>query len=108
MNRTCVGQINGLTQFFFIFCLGPVFVKETDNCQYIFSWATRLACPPYKVGACAVTGDDGNNYDLSGLSRVNDNYVYTDTVKNKRYIINVCRSLISQTGKRHVFNLSMA
>ena len=28
---------------------GPTFIREEDNCVYIFDWATHWACMPFQV-----------------------------------------------------------
>lgn len=82
---------------------GPLFIEESFNCQYVFEWATRHACPPFKAGSCFVqNGDD--LYDLSSLKLLNDNYDYYDSNEQKRYVINVCRSLIHQKDATCPYN----
>lgn len=31
----------------------PVFLKETEDCTYMFEWHTPFACPPYKSIDCS-------------------------------------------------------
>ena len=78
-----------------------LFTEESFNCKYLFDWPTRYACPPIKVGECIVKDPAGSVYDLSSLALINDNYEVSDTAQKKRYVINVCRSLVHKKGKFH-------
>ncbi|KAL4233045.1 Cation-independent mannose-6-phosphate receptor [Mactra antiquata] len=73
---------------------GPTFIEESYNCHYVFEWATNMACPPHTASSCTVNDNAQNSYDLNVLSLLNDNYEVVDSMEKKRYIINVCRSLV--------------
>ncbi|XP_045197868.2 cation-independent mannose-6-phosphate receptor-like isoform X2 [Mercenaria mercenaria] len=76
---------------------GPQFVEKSEqNCHYLFDWPTYHVCPPRKSATCTVQDTNGKSYDLTNLELMNDNYEVTDTVEKKRYLINVCRSLIQK------------
>lgn len=76
------------------------YIQEKADCTYVFEWKTALACPPYTQVECSLTGSDGQQYDLSELQLTDDNYYYADPLSpTRRYIINVCRSLVHQKGE---------
>lgn len=74
----------------------PVFIKETPDCTYLFEWHTALACPPFKTISCSYKGS-GSSYDLSSLALHDSNWVVLGNT-NQRYYINVCKSLVPQSG----------
>ncbi|XP_077442699.1 cation-independent mannose-6-phosphate receptor isoform X2 [Stigmatopora argus] len=78
----------------------PEFIKETTDCTYIFRWPSALACLPVKTSSCSYHDRAGHSYDLSSLAMESQNWevglLTQDT--NKRYYINVCRSLVPQGG----------
>ncbi|XP_043858247.1 cation-independent mannose-6-phosphate receptor isoform X1 [Dromiciops gliroides] len=77
----------------------PVFLKETLDCSYLFEWRTQYACPPFESIECSFRDHEGNSFDLSSLSRYNDNWeAITRTGATERYFINVCKSLAPQPG----------
>uniref|UniRef100_W5NFE2 Insulin-like growth factor 2 receptor n=1 Tax=Lepisosteus oculatus TaxID=7918 RepID=W5NFE2_LEPOC len=78
----------------------PVFLKETLDCTYMFEWHTELACLPFKTIECSFKDGNGNSYDLSPLSLHNTNWVVEPMIGStqKRYYINVCKSLVQQNG----------
>ncbi|XP_071323597.1 cation-independent mannose-6-phosphate receptor isoform X2 [Trachinotus anak] len=78
----------------------PEFIKETSDCTYMFNWPTALACVPVKTTSCSYNDGQGHSYDLSSLAMDSQNWeVETSAVdKNKRFYINVCRSLVQQGG----------
>ncbi|XP_068926465.1 cation-independent mannose-6-phosphate receptor [Petaurus breviceps papuanus] len=77
----------------------PVFLKETLDCSYLFEWRTQYACPPFESIECSFRDDEGNSFDLSPLSRYNDNWeAVTRTGATERYFINICKSLAPQAG----------
>lgn len=78
---------------------GPSFLNETEDCTYQFVWPTSMACTPFKIGDCSVRGTNGDQFDLSSLSLNDDNYQTIDHLTKKKYIFNVCRSLIHQKGR---------
>ncbi|GFT52342.1 hypothetical protein NPIL_297832 [Nephila pilipes] len=77
----------------------PKFVRH-ENGQYIFEMPTRLTCIPSHVD-CSVIDNEGNEYDLSPLSKLSDgnwevvNFSpeYLQTGKGVMYHINFCRPL---------------
>ncbi|XP_076371793.1 lysosomal enzyme receptor protein isoform X2 [Tachypleus tridentatus] len=80
---------------------GPTFISEQSNCTYLFLWATSLACPPFEVEECSVSDRNGNQYDLSSLSLLSDNYFVTSPeLPKKTFIMNVCRSVVYQPAAR--------
>lgn len=78
----------------------PKFVRETSDCIYQFTWVTRFACPPYRAASCtAHDPDTEKTFDLSSLAMTDNNYEEIDYTEKKKYIFNVCRSLVHQKGK---------
>ena len=49
----------------------PQFVDETDDCTYVFKWATAVVCTPSKTQVPCLVRDlkTGNQYDLGVLAR---------------------------------------
>ncbi|XP_060069663.1 cation-independent mannose-6-phosphate receptor-like [Ylistrum balloti] len=86
---------------------GPVFIKEDSVCTYLFEWKTKLACPPFSVGDCSITAPDHNQYDLSTLAMTSDNYDYVDYLHRKKFIINVCRSLVHKKDQTCPYNAAV-
>ncbi|KAI5090811.1 cation-independent mannose-6-phosphate receptor precursor [Silurus meridionalis] len=78
----------------------PAFIRETADCTYLFEWHTTLACPPFKTISCSYNDGSGHSYDLSSLARHSSNWVILPQTGNKdqRYYINVCKSLVPQSG----------
>uniref|UniRef100_A0AAQ5ZQF5 Insulin-like growth factor 2 receptor n=1 Tax=Amphiprion ocellaris TaxID=80972 RepID=A0AAQ5ZQF5_AMPOC len=74
------------------------FIKETPDCTYMFSWPTALACVPVKITSCSYNDDQGHSYDLSPLAMDSKNWELSTEGTNKRFYINVCRSLVQQGG----------
>lgn len=77
---------------------GPNFLNESATCTYLFDWPTSLACPPYKIGDCSARDDQGNEYDLSSLASTTTNIEYIEHYQNRKFLINVCRSLVHSKG----------
>jgi len=71
---------------------GPAVFRTGDDCKRSFIWHTKLACPPHTVVDCSYTTPDGYKYDLSSLSQSNMNHV--EWKDNKKYVLNVCRSVV--------------
>ncbi|OWF52457.1 cation-independent mannose-6-phosphate receptor-like [Mizuhopecten yessoensis] len=86
---------------------GPVFIKEESDCTYMFEWKTSLACPPFKEEDCSITAPNHNQYDLSTLALTSDNYDYLDYIHNKKFIINVCRSLVHKKDQTCPYNAAV-
>ncbi|KAF5900285.1 cation-independent mannose-6-phosphate receptor-like, partial [Clarias magur] len=78
----------------------PAFIRETADCTYLFEWQTALACPPFKTTSCSYNDGTGHSYDLSSLALHSSNWVVLPQTGNKdqRYYINVCKSLVPQSG----------
>uniref|UniRef100_A0A8B9KQH5 Insulin-like growth factor 2 receptor n=1 Tax=Astyanax mexicanus TaxID=7994 RepID=A0A8B9KQH5_ASTMX len=78
----------------------PAFIRETADCTYMFEWHTALACLPFKTTDCTYNDGHGNSYDLSSLALHNSNWVALPQSGNmdQRYYINVCKSLVPQSG----------
>lgn len=77
---------------------GPIFLSY-NGCTSIFFWRTKLACPPFHVVDCTLYTADGMMYDLHKLSSSDTNLEYY-TTDGKKYIFNVCRSVVHQKGSR--------
>uniref|UniRef100_A0A8C1I7W5 Insulin-like growth factor 2 receptor n=1 Tax=Cyprinus carpio TaxID=7962 RepID=A0A8C1I7W5_CYPCA len=76
------------------------FIKETADCTYLFEWHTALACPSFKTTTCSYNDGSGHSYDLSSLALHKFNWIVPDATNQKqRYYINVCKSLVPQTGE---------
>ncbi|XP_013921730.1 PREDICTED: cation-independent mannose-6-phosphate receptor [Thamnophis sirtalis] len=99
----CHKVYNRSTAIFF-YCdpnpnLQPVFLKETEDCTYMFEWHTPFACPPAKSIECSYKDSAGNSYDLSPLIQQKKNWeAISKTSSSQKYYINVCRSLVPQLG----------
>nr|XP_060609655.1 cation-independent mannose-6-phosphate receptor [Anolis sagrei ordinatus] len=79
--------------------LEPVFLKETEDCTYMFEWHTPLACPPFRSVDCSYKDSAGNSYDLSSLTRHKENWeAISRTDSAVKYYINVCKSLVPYQG----------
>jgi hypothetical protein len=78
---------------------GPHWLEETSDCAYRFEWPTKRACPPFKIGDCSIRDSHGQQYDLSSLALPDDNYDYIVPAAKKKYIFNVCRSLVHRQRK---------
>ncbi|XP_056125524.1 cation-independent mannose-6-phosphate receptor [Rhinichthys klamathensis goyatoka] len=78
----------------------PEFIKETADCTYLFDWHTALACPSFKTTTCSYNDGNGHSYDLSSLALHKSNWMIVPEKDNQkqRYYINVCKSLVPQTG----------
>uniref|UniRef100_A0A670YH54 Insulin like growth factor 2 receptor n=1 Tax=Pseudonaja textilis TaxID=8673 RepID=A0A670YH54_PSETE len=79
--------------------LQPVFLKETEDCTYMFEWHTPFACPPAKSVECSYKDSAGNSYDLSPLIQQKKNWeAISKSSSSQKYYINVCRSLVPHLG----------
>ncbi|XP_051500970.1 cation-independent mannose-6-phosphate receptor-like [Myxocyprinus asiaticus] len=78
----------------------PEFIRETADCTYLFDWHTALACPSFKTTTCSYNDGNGHSYDLSSLALHKSNWIVVPETgnQNQRYYINVCKSLVPQTG----------
>ena len=74
----------------------PTFVEES-HCYYYFEWKTRHVCPSRKPGVCSVVSKDGNTYDLSVLTIVDDSPWLALNERSRAvgsiFLINVCAPL---------------
>jgi hypothetical protein len=72
----------------------------TENCRYLFQWATNLACPPTPVAPqtnCVVNDPvTGALYDLTPLIKDNSNWIAVDDSEAFffSYSFNLCRPLV--------------
>lgn len=82
---------------------GLQFLHEDPSCTYHFIWRTKHACPPHKVIDCSVVSD-GMKYDLSELSVSNMNEEYFSSDHSKKYVLNVCRSIVHSKDSRCEYN----
>ncbi|XP_067900725.1 cation-independent mannose-6-phosphate receptor [Heterodontus francisci] len=78
----------------------PVFLRETSDCTYMFEWHTSYACPPFRSIDCTLRDSDGNSYDLTPLSQSQENWEIQQQpgVEQKKYYINICKSLVPKNG----------
>uniref|UniRef100_A0A8D0GH90 Insulin like growth factor 2 receptor n=1 Tax=Sphenodon punctatus TaxID=8508 RepID=A0A8D0GH90_SPHPU len=78
----------------------PKFVHEYVNTvlnthSTFFEFHTAVACAPAQVD-CQVTDSEGNEYDLSDLSKENEPWIAVDTskdAKTRTFYLNVCKPL---------------
>ncbi|XP_036361842.1 cation-independent mannose-6-phosphate receptor isoform X1 [Octopus sinensis] len=72
----------------------PEFIKES-NSTYWFLWYTKFACVTHPVECTFTDEQTHEQYDLSSLTKMPDNWVITQihTHPVQKYYINVCRSL---------------
>nr|XP_053644748.1 cation-independent mannose-6-phosphate receptor-like isoform X1 [Cherax quadricarinatus] len=82
---------------------GPHFLHET-SCTYYFLWRTRHACPPFRVVDCSVFTSDGMVYDLNELSSPNMNEEYFNPGDSRKFVLNVCRSIVHSKSSRCPYN----
>ena len=74
----------------------PRVSQEVDGLELTIE--TALACHPQPVD-CVVTDNQGREYDLSPLARVESNWAAVDTKHHDlKYYISVCRPLKPVTG----------
>ncbi|XP_068221483.1 cation-independent mannose-6-phosphate receptor isoform X2 [Palaemon carinicauda] len=78
---------------------GPVFIQE-EPCTYHFIWRTRVACPPFQVVDCTYFTENGTVYDLSELSTSLVNEEYYSPNHSKKFVLNVCRSIVHSKESR--------
>ncbi|XP_024119822.2 cation-independent mannose-6-phosphate receptor [Oryzias melastigma] len=78
----------------------PEFIKETPDCTYLFSWPTALACVPFKTVSCSYNDGQGRSYDLSPLALTSGNWEAELPTQDtqRRFFLNVCRSLVPPGG----------
>jgi len=81
-----------------------VFLRSEENCKYIFTWATDLACvvaPPTPQTSCTVTDPNSQLlYDLTPLIRNYTNWIAVDDSEAFyfTYSFNLCRPLVSSNN----------
>ena len=73
----------------------PEFVEELDDCSYVFRWATEYACERQTDFECVLTDSKGQEYDLSPLKLLHDNWLVDNTAQadEYEYILNVCHNV---------------
>ncbi|XP_056150610.1 cation-independent mannose-6-phosphate receptor [Lampris incognitus] len=78
----------------------PEFIKETLECTYLFNWRSALACVPVTTSSCSYNDGRGHSYDLSSLAMDGRNWVVVSSAGDteRRFYINVCKSLVQQGG----------
>ncbi|XP_047488186.1 cation-independent mannose-6-phosphate receptor-like isoform X1 [Penaeus chinensis] len=83
---------------------GPHFFHEDETCTYHFTWLTMHACPPFSVVDCSVVTENGTIYDLNELSSSTMNEEYSTSAGNKKFVLNVCRSVVHNKESRCPYN----
>eukprot|EP00123_Amoebidium_parasiticum_P017322 comp23800_c0_seq1/m.41372 comp23800_c0_seq1/g.41372 ORF comp23800_c0_seq1/g.41372 comp23800_c0_seq1/m.41372 type:complete len:2646 (-) comp23800_c0_seq1:58-7995(-) len=75
----------------------PKFVRENEDCSYVITWATSLACSSVAGEIpCTAMDPTGRIVDVGGLGLEEENYVvYDGSEGNHTYRINVCRPLVN-------------
>ena len=79
----------------------PIFVEETVDCIYVFSWSTPFACPikSHTGTNCAVEVQEyGYTFNLSSLYTPKKNYSVM-TSNKQEIVLNVCGKLSSPDPK---------
>ena len=74
---------------------------EQDEQTYVLKLPTPLACPAQPLD-CTAMDTQGQQYDLSALSRTDANWEipdYRETHKNLKYLVNVCRPVVQGTAQ---------
>ena len=79
---------------------GPMFIQEDQSCRYHFIWRTREACPPFQVVDCTYVTTNGTVFDLTELSSTISNEEYFAHDGSKKYVLNVCRSVVHSKESR--------
>ncbi|XP_063843942.1 cation-independent mannose-6-phosphate receptor-like isoform X1 [Scylla paramamosain] len=77
---------------------GPKHFRQ-NGCSNVFFWKTKYACPSFHVVDCTLYTADGTMYNLQELSSSSSNLEYY-TADDKKFILNVCRSVVHQKGSR--------
>lgn len=80
---------------------GPMFIKETATCDYVFKWLTPAACPRHVTTGSECRVKDplyGNLYDLTSLRNTAADYNVTGSFDQKQYLINLCGPLLNPCG----------
>lgn len=73
----------------------PIFIRETETCEYIFEWHTPVACPKHVVysDSCEVTDPLYNfTYDLSPLRNLANDYSTNDGTTD--FWVNICGPVV--------------
>ncbi|GFG28137.1 hypothetical protein Cfor_12522 [Coptotermes formosanus] len=70
-----------------------MFPQGDGDCNFYYVWYTRAACPPHWSVDCSVM-HDGKLYDLSPLSDSMSNHVVVYTLRNVKFLLNVCHSIV--------------
>ncbi|WAR08022.1 MPRI-like protein, partial [Mya arenaria] len=77
---------------------GPVFMEETETCEYVFNWVTPAACPLQRIVGkdCHVTDPRyGYQFDLTPLRKAGTDYRVKDG--EYEYVLNACGALVDST-----------
>lgn len=77
---------------------GPLFFSQ-HGCTSSFFWKTKQACPPFHKVDCTLYTAEGMVYNLHELSSSDTNLEYY-TTDGKKFVFNVCRSIVHQKGSR--------
>lgn len=80
--------------------LAKIKFVRSEGTNYYFDVETPLACEPTAVD-CVVTDNQGNEYDLSALAKIDGNWNVMETTGGRetlQYFINVCRPINVGTG----------
>ena len=92
----------------------PVFIGVEENCKYLFTWATNLACAQSPVTPqvpCAFTDpNSGNLYDLTPLIKSDSNWIAVDDSEAFyfTYSLNLCRPLVNTSYTQGVCGSGVA
>ncbi|KAB7506987.1 Cation-independent mannose-6-phosphate receptor [Armadillidium nasatum] len=76
---------------------------DESSCVHHFLWYTKYVCPPHEVVECSVTDGDVF-YDLSPLSDPNVNEIFMTSARDRKYVLNVCRSVIHSKESRCAYD----
>ncbi|CAB4017670.1 cation-independent mannose-6-phosphate receptor-like [Paramuricea clavata] len=94
--ENCEGQQNRKTETLISFMCDPQAgngkpaLERTNDCTHFVTWKTKLAC---EAEVDCVAHDGQQFYDLTPLIKNDANYEVVH--REKTYLINVCRSLVS-------------
>uniref|UniRef100_A0A2P2ICE8 Autophagy-related protein 27 n=1 Tax=Hirondellea gigas TaxID=1518452 RepID=A0A2P2ICE8_9CRUS len=86
----------------------PMFVQESESCEYVFNWLTPVACPKHVVTSDSCQVQDplfGFTYDISPLRNLIKDYTTSDGTID--FYVNVCGPVVEDYGRLPV-NTSVA
>lgn len=78
--------------------------RDHNACLSSFVWRTKMVCPPHTVIDCSVTTKDNYRYDLNPLSLPNMNQEEFSKSNEKKYVLNVCRSVVHSKAARCAYD----